>query len=71
MNFGLFGGFFSWIFIQSLGLGLTSILVKGFRVQWHRGYWIIALTVVLINFVRFILNFILLVSVATMVVSQG
>jgi hypothetical protein len=65
---GIFGGFFGWIAVQSLGLGLTSLLVKGFRVQWERGYWIIAVGVILINIVRFILNLLLFISLATMVV---
>jgi uncharacterized membrane protein YvlD (DUF360 family) len=65
---GIFGGFFGWIAIQSLGLWLTSLLVKGFRVQWERGYWVIAVGVILINIVRFILNLILLISLASIAV---
>jgi hypothetical protein len=52
-------GFFGWIALQSLALGLVSIVVKGFRVRWEEGYRWVMLGTVLITGVRLYLNLLL------------
>jgi hypothetical protein len=61
-------GILGWVAIQVLSLGVVSMVVKGFRVNWAGGYGMIALGVILTTFIRFILNLILFIFLASLVV---
>lgn len=60
-------GWLGGLAFNSLILGLVSVFVKGFHVQWTEGYKIVGCGALVIILTRFILNLALLSSIAALV----